>query len=80
MRPLPRKLALLELPSDDAEPSRIFDREIEEVITKMRRSISVEASADFHLNVFLAVTLRDKGPAALIAALKEAQQQVLHHA
>jgi hypothetical protein len=76
MRKLPRQLAQKLAPGNEIEAERTIDKEVESIIGQMQRSVTAEPDPSYHLNLFLAVTLREKGKAGLLAKIDEARKMV----
>lgn len=72
MRQLPRTLAARVNHGDEVAAEKILAEGIESVISEMRRSVIGEPDPDFHLKVFQAHVLREKGAPALLLRLQEA--------
>lgn len=72
MRKLPRTLAAKVNPGDDVVAEKILAEGIEQVIAEMRRSLTSEPDPEWHLTIFLAAMLRDKGAPATLIRLQEA--------
>lgn len=72
MRKLPRTLAVKVNPSDDVAAEKILAQGVEDVIAEVRRSLLTQPEPEWHLTIFLAAMLRDKGAPATLLRLQEA--------